>query len=75
MEFFVKVAETPGILGGINHTHMVPKSKVLCLDAASGGWTNVAKERTNVIPIIEDARHPYKYHMLVGMVFLPQHIL
>ncbi|CAJ0759816.1 605_t:CDS:1, partial [Entrophospora sp. SA101] len=29
---------------------------------------NVAKKRTNVIPIIEDARHPYKYRMLVGMV-------
>ena len=29
---------------------------------------NVAKKRTNVIPIIEDARHPAKYRMLVGMV-------
>merc|ERR1712137_1420323 len=29
---------------------------------------NVAKARTNVIPIIEDARHPLKYRMLVGMV-------
>jgi len=29
---------------------------------------NVAKKRTNVIPIIEDARHPHKYRMLVGMV-------
>jgi len=28
----------------------------------------VAKKRTNVIPIIEDARHPHKYRMLVGMV-------
>jgi rRNA 2'-O-methyltransferase fibrillarin len=28
----------------------------------------VAKKRTNVIPIIEDARHPQKYRMLVGMV-------
>jgi len=28
----------------------------------------VAKLRTNVIPIIEDARHPLKYRMLVGMV-------
>ena len=27
---------------------------------------NVAKKRTNVIPIIEDARHPHKYRMLVG---------
>jgi rRNA 2'-O-methyltransferase fibrillarin len=29
---------------------------------------NVAKKRTNVIPIVEDARHPQKYRMLVGMV-------
>ncbi|KAJ3341531.1 fibrillarin [Gonapodya sp. JEL0774] len=29
---------------------------------------NVAKKRTNVIPIIEDARHPHKYRMLVSMV-------
>jgi rRNA 2'-O-methyltransferase fibrillarin len=29
---------------------------------------NCAKKRTNIIPIIEDARHPQKYRMLVGMV-------
>ncbi|KAG2319264.1 hypothetical protein Bca52824_012477 [Brassica carinata] len=29
---------------------------------------NMAKKRTNVIPIIEDARHPAKYRMLIGMV-------
>jgi rRNA 2'-O-methyltransferase fibrillarin len=29
---------------------------------------NVAKTRTNSVPIIEDARHPHKYRMLVGMV-------
>lgn len=28
----------------------------------------VAKKRTNIIPIIEDARHPQRYRMLVGMV-------
>ena len=28
----------------------------------------VAKSRTNIIPIIEDARHPLKYRMLIGMV-------
>ena len=27
---------------------------------------NVAKKRTNIIPIIEDARHPHKYRMLIG---------
>ena len=35
---------------------------------------NVAKKRTNVIPIIEDARRPEKYRMLVGMVSLPSFI-
>nr|WCZ58378.1 rRNA 2'-O-methyltransferase fibrillarin [Paratrimastix eleionoma] len=29
---------------------------------------SVAQRRTNIIPIIEDARHPHKYRMLVGMV-------
>jgi len=29
---------------------------------------NMAKKRTNIIPIIEDARHPHKYRMLIGLV-------
>lgn len=29
---------------------------------------NLAKKRTNIIPIVEDARHPHKYRMLVSMV-------
>jgi rRNA 2'-O-methyltransferase fibrillarin len=29
---------------------------------------NMAKKRANVVPIIEDARHPHKYRMLVPMV-------
>lgn len=29
---------------------------------------NMAKSRPNIVPIIEDARHPLKYRMLVGMV-------
>jgi rRNA 2'-O-methyltransferase fibrillarin len=29
---------------------------------------NMAKKRTNVVPIIEDARHPHKYRMLVPSV-------
>ena len=28
----------------------------------------MAKKRPNIIPIIEDARHPQKYRMLVPMV-------
>lgn len=31
---------------------------------------NVAKKRPNIIPIIEDARHPHKYRMLVGVYFM-----
>ncbi|KAI1313107.1 Fibrillarin [Xylaria venustula] len=30
--------------------------------------TTMAQNRTNVIPIVEDARHPLKYRMLVPMV-------
>lgn len=29
---------------------------------------NLAKKRSNIIPIVEDARHPHKYRMIVGMV-------
>lgn len=29
---------------------------------------SVAQKRSNVVPIIEDARHPHKYRMLVSMV-------
>ncbi|GMM46298.1 rRNA methyltransferase [Pichia kluyveri] len=29
---------------------------------------SMAKKRPNVIPIVEDARHPQKYRMLIGMV-------
>ena len=31
---------------------------------------NVAKKRTNIVPIIEDARHPHKYRMLMGKLYL-----
>ncbi|GBM03387.1 rRNA 2'-O-methyltransferase fibrillarin [Araneus ventricosus] len=30
----------------------------------------VAQKRTNIVPIIEDARLPHKYRMLVGMVYV-----
>ena len=41
-----------------------------CLRALRAGrdLVNMAKKRPNVIPIIEDARHPQKYRMLVPMV-------
>jgi rRNA 2'-O-methyltransferase fibrillarin len=83
------------ILGGVDHIHIGPGTKVLYLGASAGttvshvsdivGPTgcvyavefalrmgrdliNMAKSRTNVIPIIEDARHPLKYRMLMDMV-------
>jgi rRNA 2'-O-methyltransferase fibrillarin len=83
------------ILGGVDHIHIGPGTKILYLGAAAGTTVshvsdlvgpqgivyavefalrpgrdliNVAKSRTNIIPIIEDARHPLKYRMLVGMV-------
>merc|ERR1719238_2517315 len=30
--------------------------------------TNMAKRRANVVPIVEDARQPQRYRMLIGMV-------
>merc|ERR1712194_936038 len=29
---------------------------------------NMAKKRTNIVPIVEDARYPLKYRMLISMV-------
>lgn len=84
-----------GVVGGIEHIHIKPGSKLLYLGAASGTTVshcsdivgpegvvyavefshrpgrdliNVAKRRPNIIPIIEDARYPLKYRMLVDMV-------
>ena len=37
-------------------------------NCAGSDLVNMAKNRPNVIPIIEDARHPQKYRMLVPMV-------
>jgi rRNA 2'-O-methyltransferase fibrillarin len=83
------------VLGGIEHTYIIPGSKVLYLGAASGTTVShvsdvvgptgtvyavefshrsgrdlvgLAKKRPNIIPIIEDARHPHKYRMLIPMV-------
>uniref|UniRef100_H0W5R1 Fibrillarin like 1 n=1 Tax=Cavia porcellus TaxID=10141 RepID=H0W5R1_CAVPO len=65
------------ILGGVDQIHIKPKSKVLYLGGCSGttfshragrDLVNVAKKRTNIIPVLEDARHPLRYRMLIGMV-------
>ncbi|KAI3318177.1 Fibrillarin-domain-containing protein [Xylariaceae sp. AK1471] len=70
------------VIGGIDNIFIAPGKKVLYLGAASGtsvshvefshrsgrDLTTMAQQRTNVIPIVEDARHPLKYRMLVPMV-------
>ncbi|KAI1173711.1 Fibrillarin-domain-containing protein [Nemania sp. FL0916] len=70
------------VIGGIDNIFIAPGKKVLYLGAASGtsvshvefshrsgrDLTTMAQQRTNVIPIVEDARHPMKYRMLVPMV-------
>jgi len=84
------------VLGGIDHVHIKPGSKVLYIGAAAGTTVShvsdivgkdgcvfavefshrpgrdlltTASKRTNIVPIIEDARHPLKYRMLIsGMV-------
>lgn len=40
----------------------------VCWTPAGRDLVNMAKKRPNIIPIIEDARHPQKYRMLVPMV-------
>lgn len=50
-----------------SETNVVVKSYQL-LTRSCRDLLNMAKKRTNVVPIIEDARHPHKYRMLVPMV-------
>ncbi|MCP9264791.1 Fibrillarin [Dirofilaria immitis] len=71
------------ILGGLGDIHIKPGSKLLYLGAASGTtvshcsdivgpiwarFTKYSEKRPNIIPIVDDARHPQKYRMLVGVV-------
>jgi rRNA 2'-O-methyltransferase fibrillarin len=46
-----------GVVYGVEFSHRSGRDLV-----------NMAKKRTNVVPIVEDARHPLKYRMLVGTV-------
>ncbi|EOA14986.1 hypothetical protein CARUB_v10028335mg [Capsella rubella] len=46
-----------GCVYAVEHSHICGKDLM-----------NMAEKRENVVPIIEDARHPAKYRMLVGMV-------
>ncbi|GLT35911.1 hypothetical protein SLA2020_103240 [Shorea laevis] len=61
------------LLGPVSHVSDVvgPTGVVYAVEFShrSGrDLVNMAKKRTNVIPTNEDARHPAKYRMLVGMV-------
>ena len=53
-----------------NGRHVKRKKSFEAIAALFAGrdLVNMAKQRPNVIPIIEDARHPAKYRMLVPMV-------
>ena len=41
---------------------------ILNEDSRTHNLVNMAKKRTNIIPIIADARKPQEYRFLVGMV-------
>src|SRR3954451_11303942 len=55
--FFALILTQTGVVYAVEFSHRSGRDLI-----------NVAKKRTNVIPIIEDARHPHKYRMLVNMV-------
>jgi len=57
------VSHVADIVGPTGHVYAVEFSH-----RSGRDLLNMAKKRTNVHPIIEDARHPHKYRMLVGMV-------
>ena len=71
-------------MGGTQYNHWITCTCTLCFNYPQEGLVyavefshrsgrdliNVAKKRTNIIPIIEDARHPHKYRMLVGKKFI-----
>ena len=46
-----------GIVYAVEFSHRVGRELI-----------NMAKKRPNIVPIIEDARHPHKYRMLISMV-------
>ena len=54
--------------GSLSHVKGARRARVLLCPHAGRDLVNMAKKRPNIIPIIEDARHPQKYRMLVPMV-------
>ena len=57
------VSHVSDIVGPDGNVYAVEFSKRVGRDLV-----NMSKKRTNIVPIIEDARHPKKYRMLVPMV-------
>lgn len=57
------VSHVSDIVGPTGHVYAVEFSKRCGRDLV-----NLAKKRTNIHPIIEDARKPTRYRMLVDMV-------
>jgi rRNA 2'-O-methyltransferase fibrillarin len=56
------VSHVADLVGPTGNVYAVEFSKRVGRDLV-----NMAKKRTNIVPIIEDARHPQKYRMLVPM--------
>ncbi|KAH7669567.1 Fibrillarin protein [Dioscorea alata] len=59
----ITVSHVSDIVGPMGMVYAVEFS-----DRKARDLINMARKRTNVIPIIEDARHPLKYQSLVGVV-------
>jgi len=57
------VSHVSDLVGPTGNVYAVEFSKRVGRDLV-----NMAKKRPNIVPIIEDARHPQKYRMLVPMV-------
>jgi rRNA 2'-O-methyltransferase fibrillarin len=57
------VSHVSDIVGPDGNVYAVEFSKRVGRDLV-----NMSKKRTNIVPIIEDARHPKKYRMLIPMV-------
>merc|ERR1711937_266550 len=61
-----------GAASGTTVSHVAdlvgPEGLVYAVEFSHRSGRDLVKKRPNVIPIIEDARHPQKYRMLVGMV-------
>ena len=67
-EGMVYAVEFSHRFGPLMVTHLQSIDLTFVLHRSGRDLLNMAKKRTNVVPIIEDARHPHKYRMLIPMV-------